>query len=113
MTDYVCRPWTTGEIDALERWYPEYGTQCKRWECNGGDLLRGRSSRAIAAKAARMGVRCEYQGPKSWTKAQNRAALAWLASTCRDTGCGPYAVLDHLRFLCMNNKKKSGERSVA
>lgn len=106
MTDYACRPWTTGEIDALERWYPEYGTQCKRWECNGGDLLRGRSSRAIAAKAARMGVRCDYQGPKSWTKAQNRAALAWLAGTCRDTGCGPYAVLDHIRWLVMNNKRR-------
>ena len=34
------RPWTTSELDALERWYPEYGTRCPRWQCNGGELLR-------------------------------------------------------------------------
>ena len=106
MTERVCRPWTTSELADLAHWYPEYGTQCPRWECNGGSLLTGRSRQAIAIRAQRSGVRCDYQGPKAWTKAQNRAALAWLAGVCRDTGCGPYAVLDHIRCLVMNNKRR-------
>ena len=106
MTERVCRPWTMSELADLSRWYPEYGTQCPRWECNGGSLLKGRSRQAIAIRAQRSGIRCDYQGPKAWTKAQNRAALAWLAGVCRDTGCGPYSVLDHIRCLVMNNKRR-------
>lgn len=110
MAKRVCRPWTTGEVEALERWYPRYGTQFPKWACNGGELLPGRSRQAIAVRAQRTGVKCDYQGPKSWAKAQNRAALSWLAGTCRDTGCGPYAVLDHIRHLVTNNMRRGDNK---
>lgn len=100
-------PWSEEEIDALERWYPEYGTRCPRWECNGGELLHGRTKRAIAVKAERIGLRCRYQGPRIWTKAQDRAALEMLARVCRETGKSPYQVLGHLRSLVENNQRRA------
>lgn len=100
-------PWSDGELDALEKWYPEYGTRCERWEVNGGELLRGRSKKEIAIKAERIGLSCMYQGPRIWPKSQDRVALRWLADVCRMTGRTPYEVLGHLRSLVENNQRRA------
>lgn len=99
--------WTNDDLDALESWYPEFGTQCPRWWANGGKLLEGRSHRAIAAKAARIGLKCRYRGPRVWPHAHDRMAIAMLAKVCRETGRSPYQVLDHLRSLVQNNQRRS------
>lgn len=102
--------WTPDEDAALERWYPEYGTKCKRWACNGGELLTGRSRKAINIRACKLGVGCRYHGPRVWPHAHDRMALAMLADVCRETGRTPYQVLRHLHSLVESNRKRSRGR---
>lgn len=91
--------WSLSEDELVARYYPENGGAWERWWCNGGDLLEGRTYKALNSRAFKLGVRCRYHGRKSWTHAEDEAALRALASVCRETGRSPIAVvrrLDHL-----------------
>lgn len=99
------RRWTEKDREDLRRLYPEYGGVCHRWECNGGNLIPGKSRNSIVSMASHMGIKCRYRGPHDWTHAQNRMALQMLATVCRETGKSPYEVLGHLRSIVQNNQR--------
>lgn len=94
------KQWTTRELELLETHYPEHGPSWERW----AELLPGRTTKAIALKAHVMGIRCRYRGPRSWTKAEDRMAVAMLAEVCRSTRRSPLAVLSHLAWLVRRAK---------
>lgn len=97
--------WTTGEEDALRRYYPEHGPSWDGW----GKMLPRRSRNSISQHACKLGVKCLYRGPKSWTKAQDRMAVAMLVEVCKETHRSPDAVISRLRWLV--RKGKTGRTS--
>lgn len=101
-----CPKWTPEENEILSKWYPEYGPSWHRWPV----LLPGRTYRAIVKQAARLGVSSRYRGPMSWTKVEDRMAVAMLAEVCRNTGRSPNAVINRLAHLVRVNKKKHREK---
>lgn len=96
--------WTTRQDELLERYYPEHGPSWDGWE----RLLPGRTCRAIAKQASKIGVRCLYRGPKSWTKAEDRVAVAMLAEVCRSVNRTPLAVIKRLLWLVERNRRGNG-----
>lgn len=94
--------WTTRQEGLLERYYPEKGPSWEGW----AELMPGRTRQAISQHAHKMGLRCLYRGPKSWTKAEDRLAVAMLAKVCMETGRTPIAVVRRLDWLIERNRRR-------
>lgn len=98
--------WTTRDEQLIERHYPEHGPSWDGWE----KLLPNRTPNAISNRAYRLGVRCLYRGPKSWTKAEDRMAVAMLADVCRSLNRTPIAVIRRLMWLVERNRRSRNEQ---
>lgn len=95
--------WDDEKDAVVKTYYPEHGPAWDGWE----RLIPGVSEKAVAMRAGRLGVKCKYRGPKSWTKAQDRVAVALLAQICKSTGRSPYAVIARLRTLYVESKRRA------
>lgn len=95
--------WATWENELLHKWYPEFGPSWDRW----AELLPNRTYKARVNQAAKIGAKYRYRGPKSWTKAEDRLAVAMLAEVCKETKRSPNAVIHRLAHLIRLNRERS------
>ena len=101
--------WTEEEDGLLRKWYPEKGPRWERW----AELLPRRTYKGINMRALKIGVSCNYRGPRSWTKAEDRAAVSLLAEVCRTTGRSPEAVIRRLDHLMHRRRDELRRRRTA
>ena len=94
--------WSEHEEYLIRKWYPEKGPSWDAWR----KMLPNRTYRAIQQHANRLGVKCIYRGPKSWTKSEDRTAMSALVEVCKTTGRTPEAVIRRLDHIMHEARKK-------
>lgn len=93
--------WSMDEDELIRRWYPEKGPSWEKW----AEMLPGRTYKAINVRAGRIGVRCDYRGPRTWTKSEDRSAVTALAEVCKTTGRSPESVIHRLDHLVHESRR--------